>query len=171
MSRREPSARYRHAAVGIGQTLLVWGGKGLEDSSIIERFDVVSTAWRDGRRLQGHLLPTGLHNMAITSDGENGYVFGGRTSSGQRLDRLFAINLLTMDCVLLSPSPESSRPSARSSSAIIYDEGRLVSYGGNTGSGIVSDDLHVFDLEKSMTVVTMSYCCKHQSIMEVEKRK
>ena len=139
--------RLGHAAVALGQTLLVWGGFGVEETSLVERFDVVSTTWRDARRLQGDSLPVGLRYMAVTSDGETGYVFGGKYSGGTS-DMLFAINLTSLECREVVPSP-SYRPGPRSNSAMVYSEGRLVMYGG-TGS---NREVEVIDLNKSETML------------------
>ena len=138
--------RLGHAAVGVGQTLLVWGGLGVEETSLVERFDVVSTTWRDARRLQGDSLPNGLHDMVVTSDGEMGYVFSGHYS-GSCSDKLFAINLTSLECRELVPSAQSSYiPGPRSASAMVYSEGRLVMYGD-------SREVEVFDLNKSETML------------------
>ena len=144
-----PRSRWARAAVGVGQTLLVLGGGGVEETSLVERFDVVSATWRDARRLQRDSLPVGLrNNMAVTSDGETGYVFGGDYSGGTS-DKLFAINLTSLECRELVPSPQSSyRPGPRSASAMVYSEGRLVMYG-----GVSSREVEVFDLNKSETML------------------
>ena len=143
------TSRWGHAAVGVGQTLLVWEGGGVEETSQVERFDVVSTTWRDARRLQGDSLPVGLRYMAVTSDGETGYVFGGFYSGGTS-DKLFAINLTSLECRELVPSPQSSyRPGPRIVSAMVYSEGRLVMYGGSGGNR----EVEVFDLNKSETLL------------------
>ena len=143
------TSRCGHAAVGVGQTLLVWGGDGVEETSLVERFDVVSTTWRDARRLQGDSLPVGLRYMAVTSDGETGYVFGGDYSGG-RSDKLFAINLTSLECRELVPSPQSSySPGPRIVSAMVYSEGRLVMYGGFRSNR----EVEVFDLNKSETML------------------
>ena len=148
MSRRKVSRGY-HAAVGVGQTLLVWGGDGVEETSLVERFDVVSTTWRDARRLQGDSLPVGLRYMAVAFDGETGYMFGGSYSGGTS-DKLFAINLTSLECRELVPSPQSPyRPGPRSNSAMVYSEGRLVKYG-SSGS---NREVEVFDLNESETML------------------
>ena len=146
--------RWGHAAVGVGQTLLVWGGdrNGVEETSLVERFDVVSTTWRDTRRLQGDSFPVGLRYMAVASDGEMGYVFGGDYSGG-RSDKLFAINLTSLECRELVPRPQLVyRPGPGSYSAMVYSEERLVMYGGS-GS---SREVEVFDLDESETMLCSS---------------
>ena len=141
--------RWGDAAVGVGQTLLVWGGDGVEETSLVERFDVVSTTWRDARRLQGDSLPVGLRYMAVTSDGETGYVFGGEYSGGTS-DKLFAINLTSLECRELVPIPQLVyRPGPRRNSAMVYSEGRLVMYGGSGRNR----EVEVFDLNKSETML------------------
>jgi hypothetical protein len=102
-------------------------GGGVE-TGVVEGFDVVSAIWRDPRRLHGDPLPPGLQGMAVTTDGEKGYVFGGYTG-GKRFDLLFSIDPTSLDCRELVPSAgSSSRPGARRDSAIVRHERRLVTW-------------------------------------------
>ena len=110
---------------------------------------MVSTTWRGARRLQGDSLPVGLRSMAVTSDGETGYVFGGSYSGGTS-DKLFAINLTSLECRELVRSPQLSyRPGPRSYNAMVYSEGRLVMYGDPESNR----EVEVFDLNKSETML------------------
>ena len=56
----EPFARCNHGAIGFGANLFVWagvGGRGSSvPSSVLERFNVVSTCWQDRGR-------EGVHNL------------------------------------------------------------------------------------------------------------
>ena len=150
----EPSARYGHGAVGCGANLFVWGGDGgpgsRVPSSVLERFNVVSTSWQEPRQLRGQSLPDGLHRMAVTSDGEKAYCFGGLVGSyvsGQRRNSLYCLDLSSQVCRVIVPSSES--PSPRCDSAMVHYKGKLVLYGGVTGGGSISDELFVFDLDTS----------------------
>ena len=143
--RREPQARAFHAAAGVGQTMLVWGGEGAETCSV-ERFDVFSAIWQELRQLQGQSLPDGLENTAFASDGERAYVFGG-FASGTRYNKLYAIDLTSLVCTELASSGPS--PSARSSSCMVCVGRRLVVCGGYTDAEDAPNVVQVFDLATS----------------------
>ena len=145
----EPSARYSHAGVGCGGNLFVWGGDGSRGSpvpsSALERFNVVSTSWQEPRQLRGQSLPDGLHRMAVTSDGEKAYFFGGRDGSYKLQNSLYCLDLSSQVCRKMVASES---PSPRDYSAIVHYRRKLVLYGGYTGRSI-SDELFVFDLDSS----------------------
>lgn len=153
--RAEPLARFLHAAVGMGHNMFIWGGHdgGLSifNTSVVERFNVMSTAWQQPRQLHGRSLPEGYRSMAIASDGEKVYMFGGciPTRPGrtqERLNTLYEIDLISLQCKELVPATLVS-PTARSSSRLVHVNKRLVVYGGTTGAAI--DELFVFDLNTS----------------------
>ena len=149
---REPKARFGHAAVVMDNNLLVWGGRGVEDTSTVETFDVSSATWLEPRQLHGDTLPNGLYAMAVTSDKKRAYVFGGYSgSTHQFYNQLFVIDLTSLKCRELVPG-SSSRPSARSGSRMVCYGRKLVMYGGRTGPGVVSDELHIFDLDTGSEV-------------------
>ena len=161
----EPSARRSHAAVGCGGNLFVWAGDGGPGSpvplSVLERFNVVSTSWQEPLQLRGQSLPVGLRGMAVTSDGEKAYCFGGLASplgSGQRQNSLYCLDLSSLVCGKIVPSSES--PSPRDDSAMVHYRRKLVLYGGDTGGGSASDELFVFDLDTSEALIfrMMKYC-------------
>ena len=148
ISSAEPSARYHHTAVGVGSNMFVWGGYGaggsFVSSSIVERFNVQSTKWG---QLRSPSLPDGLCGMAVVSDGERAYCFGGLVFREHQLhNALYALDLSSMRCRELSTGAQS--PTARAYSSIIHYARTLVLYGGVTRSG-VSDELFVFDLDTS----------------------
>ena len=105
---REPQARDGHAAVGVGQTLYVWGGDGGGTSvqaSTVECLDVPSATWQEPRQLRGHPLPHRLHSMAVTTDGERAYSFGGVTGS-DKSNAVYEVNMTSLECrnwLLLAP--------------------------------------------------------------------
>ena len=161
----EPSARRNHAAVGFGANLFVWAGDGGPGSpvpsSVVERFNVVSTSWQEPRQLRGQSLPDGLRRMAVTSDGEKTYCFGGLVGplgSRQSHNSLYCLDLSSLVCRVIVPSSES--PSPRYDSAMVHYRRKLVLYGGYTGGGSVSDELFVFDLDTSEVLIfrIMKYC-------------
>ena len=145
----EPSARHGHAGVGCGGNLFVWAGDGGRGSPVpslvLERFNVVSTSWQEQRQLRGQSLPEGFNSMAVTSDGEKAYFFGGIDESYTRHNSLYCLDLSSLVCRMIVPSSES--PSPRDDSAMVHYRRKLVLYGGNTGG--VSDELFVFDLDTS----------------------
>ena len=154
ISTPEPSARSGHAAVGSGSNMFVWAGAGgggsVVSSSVVERFNVQSTSWQGPRQLRGQSLPDGLCSMAVASDGERAYYFGGYVGGGlQRCNSLYVLDLSSMQCRQMATGGES--PTARSSSAVVHYRRQLVVYGGLTGSGL-SDELFVFDLDTSEAI-------------------
>lgn len=77
----EPSARQRHAALGVGQNMFVWAGESNAppslDASVVERFSVTSTSWEQPTQLLNPALPYSYYAMAVASDGENSYLLRG----------------------------------------------------------------------------------------------
>ena len=155
ISRAEPSARWGHAAVGCGNNMFVWGGNGVGgsvvSSSVVERFNVQSTSWQEPRQLRGQSLPDRLRFMAVASDRETAYYFGGCVGGGnqQRCNSLYVLDLSSMQCRQMATGGES--PTARSLSAMVHYRRQLVVYGGLTGNG-ASDELFVFDLDSSEAI-------------------
>ena len=146
---REPKARAYHAAVVVDNNLLVWGGLDVDETLTVETFDVSSATWLEPRQLHGDTLPNG---MAVTSDKKRAYVFGGDSlSTNQFYNQLFVIDLTSLKCRELVPG-SSSRPSARTGSRMVCYGRKLVMYGGSTGPGAASDDLHIFDLDTGREV-------------------
>ena len=150
MSAAESSSRHLHAAVGLGSNMFVWGGRGgggsLVSSSVVEQFNVPSFSWQAPRQLRGQSLPDGLYGMAVASDGDKAYCFGGFADQGSQLhNALYVVDLSSMQCREIAASTES--PTARVHSAMVYYRRQLVLYGGLTGS--TSDELFVFDLGTS----------------------
>ena len=150
----EPSARYRHAAIATGQTMLVLagdgGGRSSVDSSFVENFNVSLSSWQPQRHLLNQTLPDGYSHMAATSDGENVYMFAGSSGSGQPYNKIFQVDALTLECSELLPATPVC-PTPRTSSTLIYWNRTLVSYGGYAG-GTASNELFVFDLNTSEAV-------------------
>ena len=142
-SGRQPAARSYHAAVGMDQAMLVWGGGGKDvPSSVVDSFDVLSLTWIEQRQLHGDPLPS-LWGMAVASDGKKAYLFGGGSSKGLE-NRVFSVDQTSLECRELIPS-SSVRPGGRSGCPMVFCGGKLVVYGGRTDDGVF-DDLFVFDL-------------------------
>jgi len=156
MATREPLPRAWHAAVGIGSKLYVWGGY-TSGSAIrtkeLESFDVLSLTWKDPQVLHGVNIPDGLHAMAVTSDGETGYSFGGATGSAYPFtfyNDLFQVTPSQHLCHNLqstSSSESDTAPQKADSRAVQYRD-KLVLHGGYTGQKR-TNELHIFDLKKS----------------------
>ena len=157
----EPLARSYHTAVRAGQYLLAWGGKGDQvKPSVVERFDVLSAAWREQQELNGSPLPDGINDMAVASDEEKAYTLGGMAgprNSRQRYHTLYEVDLTSesLECKELVPAPGSAPlPSARSGSMVCVGR-RLIIYGGYTEDGRSNEQrLHVFDLDTSEPIIT-----------------
>lgn len=153
MSLRQPQPRENHAAVGVGKKLFVWAGdcgSSKIQTTTVESFDVSSGTWEQPQRLHGS-LPDGLYGMAVASDGENAYSFGGRSGSHSKYtyyNTLYEINLSTFECNELVPRDLSFAPKKKKGSGMVLFESKLVIHGGYTGQDW-TDDLHVFDIRTS----------------------
>ena len=148
---REPRARYFHAAVGVGQTLHVWGGNDDRTSvqaSTVGCLDVPSATWQEPRQLRGHTFPDRLHAMAVTTDGERAYSFGGQTGSGKS-NAVYEVDMTSLECRELAPASASPVSSKKSGSGMVHYQYKLVVYGGWTSESGTTDELHVFDLNTS----------------------
>lgn len=158
MSAREPRARAWPAAVGVEESLFIWGGYGYPTNiqpTTLEKFNVCSLTWEHPRQLNG-FLPSGLNNSAITGNGDF-YSCGGDTASG-RINTLYKINPCTLLCKELLPNSPSHAPQKQEGSRSVYFNSKIVIYGGYTGLGRIGD-LHVFDLEKG-EYVSLQYNIK-----------
>lgn len=149
MSSRQPQPRWRHASFGIGSKHYLWGGLNGSSAKIlatqIETFDILSAKWEEPQTLQGS-LPVRLWGMAVTTDGENAYLFGGYDGS-TRINNIYEINSRTLQCREIQPAGFSSPP-AISRSRVVYFNEKLVVCGGYTDQGYTYD-LYVFDIKKS----------------------
>ena len=149
MATRQPLPRTRHAAVGIGSKLYVWGGNGGSSkikTTALETFDVTSVQWEQPQLLNGSSMPDGLQAMAVTSDGETAYCCCGWTGS-TRYNTVFEITPSQHLCKELQPTSDA-RPQGTSGSRVVRFQDKLVLYGGHTGQRL-TNELHVFDLKKS----------------------
>ena len=150
MSCRQPQPRDRHAAFGIGQKLYVWAGDSGRPNiptTVIESFDVFSETWQRPQWLRGD-LPTSLWDMAIATDGENAYSFGGWTYKPVGYDqyrKLYKINLSTLQCTELVPGYPSYTPNRTVGAAMVYFDQKLVLYGKWKDQDPTK--IHVFDLK------------------------
>ena len=151
MATREPLPRRSHAAVGIGSKLYVWGGDGSGSTirtTTLEIFDVPSVTWEEPQILQGSDMPDGLADMAVTTEGETSYCFGGRAGP-YTYNTLFQVNPSQHLCQTLQPtSPSHTAPRKTSSSRIVQFNHKLVLHGGFTGQR-QTNELRVFDLTNS----------------------
>ena len=152
--------RRYHAAASVGQKLYVWGGTDYSGServqtTTVESFDVSSESWLQSRQLHGTELPNGLQGVAITLVDESAYTFGGEAfvdSLGKFIyfNKLFEINLFTLQCREIVPEPHSPVPKQLSFSGMVHFNHMLVVHGGCCRYGQErTDDVHVFDLRTS----------------------
>lgn len=157
MAARQPLPRERHAAIGIGSKLYVWGGLSSNPtlrSRGLEVFDVPSISWKEPRLLRGSSIPDRLWDMAVTSDGDTAYFFGGATGSHPNYTRCNTLYRLTPSQHLSQvqeiqhTSPADTTPQKKQGSRIVQHKDKLVLLGGRTGQGR-TNELHVFDLKKS----------------------
>ena len=154
MATREPLPRTYPSAVGIGSKLYVWGG--YNDSSNIkttalEIFDVTSVQWEQPQLLNGSIMPDGLQDMAVTSDGEAAYCCCGRTGSHPNYtyhNKVFEITPSQHLCKELQPTSPSLMPEKTVGSRVVRFQDTIILYGRPTGRRR-TNELHVFDLKKS----------------------
>ena len=156
----EPSARWFHAAIATGNSMLVLagsdgrGGSSIH-SSLVERFNATSTTWNQPHHLLNQALPDGYSRMGVTSDGEKLYMFGGSVG-GRLCNTIYEIDVLSLECRELVPATSATSPTARSSCGLVYWNRRFVVYGGAIAAGTPTDELFVFDLNTSEAVtITM----------------
>ena len=154
MATRQPLPRNKHAAVGIGSKLYVWGGYGGSSeikSTALEIFDVASLKWEEQKALHGCDIPNGLEDMAVTSNGETAYCCCGRTGSYLNYNyynTVFEIAPSQHLCKKLQPTSFSLMPEKISGSRVVRFHDKLILFGGFTGQRR-TNELHVFDLKKS----------------------
>ena len=148
MSSSPPQPRIDPAAVGLGQKLYIWGGCG--DSKFrttsIESFNVSSLTWEQTQNFHGS-PPDGLWNMAVTTDGQNAYTFGGMAVGPTCT--VYEFNLSTKQCRELVPVNPSYAPSKKGACRMVCLNQKLVVYGGASVPGTATDELHVFDIRTS----------------------
>ena len=160
MATRQPLPRARHAAVGIGSKLYVWGGDGGSSkikSTALETFDVTSVQWEQQQLLNGSSMPDGLWGMAVTSDGETAYCCCGRTGSYPNYtyyNTVFEITPSQHLCKELQPTSPSLMPEKKWGSRVVRFQDKLILFGGYTGYRR-TNELHVFDLKKSESELCM----------------
>ena len=152
---KQPHARRSHAAVSEEQNMLIWGGENRDGSlktSTLEIFDVLSVVWQDPQQFRGQPLYDGHRGMAVASDGEKAYMFGGVTGpfgSQTCCNTLYQFDLTSMECTILEPSTTAVSPSAAEGSRMVCANRKLVLYGGFTYANLPSDELFTFDLDTS----------------------
>ena len=152
---KQPHARRSHAAVSEEQNMLIWGGENRDGSlktSTLEIFDVLSVVWQDSQQFRGQPLYDGHRGMAVASDGEKAYMFGGVTGpfgSQTCCNTLYQFDLTSMECTILEPSTTAVSPSAAEGSRMVCANRKLVLYGGFTYANLPSDELFTFDLDTS----------------------
>lgn len=148
MSSRQPQPRDDHAAVGVGQKLFVWGGDGRSPKNqtrTVKIFDVPSMAWQQPENLRGSQVPDKCWDMAIATDGESAYSFGGSTNKDTYFDTVFKVDLSTLLCEKLTTGESSSAPKKAQKGCMVYFNHKLIVHGGYSGEP--TGQLHTFDLK------------------------
>ena len=122
MSFKEPQPRAGHAAVGVDQKLYIWGGNSPSriQTATIDVFDVPSLAWQQPKKLRGSQLPDNMLGMAVATDGESAYSFGGKTDSKTAFNALFKVDLSTLLCTEIGHKISSTAPKKKSFSGMLY---------------------------------------------------
>ena len=134
----EPSARYDHAAVGFGQNMFVcagWNSGSTVPSSIVERFNILSTAWLEPQHLRGQFLCPASSITAAASDGKRAYVLKRHNANSL----LYCLDLSSLRCQEIVPT--NSEFPGYYYSAMIYYRRKLAVCG--------EDKLNVLDLNTS----------------------
>lgn len=148
----QPQPRSSHAAIVVRNKLrlFIWAGLGVDSATIptasIESFHFFSKEWEQPQPLHGS-LPDDLWSMAVTSDGESAYTFGGKTGSAY-VNTLYKVNPTTLCCAQLLPTSESHAPKKTRGSGMVHFNEKLVVHGGWNGQEN-NDELHVFNLKTS----------------------
>ena len=132
----ETSARYDHAAVGFGQNMFVsagWNSGSTVPSSVVEKFNVLSTAWQERRQLRGQSLKLPASSItAVASDGKKAYLLKRHNVNSL----LYCLDLSSLRCREIVPT--NSEFPGYINSAMIYYRRKLAVYG--------EDELTVLDL-------------------------
>ena len=159
MSSREPQPRWLHGAFGVGLKYFLWGGAGSLTirTAEIETFDITSAQWLNPQPLKGS-PPDRLEGMAVTTDGDYAYSFGGW--NGSTSNHIYEINSRTLQCMKIPLASSYSPPEIQYSAIVCFNE-KLVAYRGWTGQG-PTDDLYVFDLRKSECGNSKLYSCQYE---------
>ena len=145
----EPLPRSDHAAVAVDNKLHMWGGfagsveKSRELSKHVEVFDISMELWE--QKPTHGTSPPGLYDTAYTVVGSSLFVFGGYDGVS-RHNTLFKLDLRSFQWEKVQVSNPSSGPQKKE--MVSYGDNQLVIFAGWTGSGIWTDELHVFDLDK-----------------------
>ena len=157
MSTKQPQPRHYHAAFGVGSKHFLWGGDGSPaiQTAQIENFEISSAKWQEPLLLKGS-LPWSLYGMAVTTDGDSAYSFGGYVGA-TRTNSIYEINTRTLECRHVLPTSSYSPPGVAFSSILLYNE-QLVACGGYTAKGL-TNDLYIFDLQKGECGNSKLYSC------------
>ena len=139
------------------------GGSGpAVPSSEMSKFNVPSASWSEKLELCDQLFPENWDRMAVASNEEMAYCFGGNVRRGttQQLRKsLYRINLESLICAEVLPTTAVESPCEREASAMVHCRRKLVLYGGYTGIPMPSDELFAFDLGTSESFIATNFLC------------
>ena len=153
IARAEPSARFDHAAFDFGQNMLMYAGLIISDgtsvvpSSVVESFNVLTTAWQKPQQLRGQSLKIsnmyGRTIMVAVSDGaRKAYLF--TPNNGL----VYCVDLSSLQCQQISTESTTARYDGNFYIAMVCYRQKLVIYGGDNTLA-TSDEAVVFDLDTS----------------------
>jgi len=96
-------------------------------------FDLSSETWNESLKLRGS-LPAGLQDVAVTTDGECAYSFGGIADSkcDSFLDTLYRVQFSTLECTEVPQKNCTHAPVMRCGCGVVFFNHKLVVYGGWT---------------------------------------
>ena len=167
----EPPARSRHFAAPLRESLYIWGGESNRNDNLkvdFARFDPLSEQWTKFPIDGNSLTPPGLIDGACTSSDKSFYTYGGFSTSTRSplTGSLFEFNIQSANWTQLSAgNPQHSDcPTMKYGCKMVYYEGKLVLFGGCSGSDTYgrfslvelptyqtgyTNELHLFDLNNS----------------------
>ena len=138
--------------MGVDGKVFLWGGwkDGLISGSVVEVFNLETGRWEQ-RKTTG-TPPRGVLWGAYTTIGSKAYHFGGYDGRSD-YNSLHSLDLSTMQWVTLQPRNPSQGPSRKSFCGMVaHGDNELVVYGGYTGDGNYTDELHVYNLREGQFI-------------------
>ena len=151
-TRYEPPPRIGHAAVSIGNRLLLWGGYAGSDKSskklarAVEQFDILTEIWE--KKTTFGTPPLGLWDTGCASIGASLYNIGGFDGTSQ-YKSLHELNTVSWEWKKLVAKNPSSAPMKKYGGGMVaLDEENLLILAGRSGRCIsdYTNELHVFNI-------------------------
>ncbi len=149
MSSSEPSPRKYFFSVSRHSSVYLWGGQvdsrvlG-DDLDYLHEFNSATTTWTR-HQLQGR-HPPGLYEGGCARIDDCLYFYGGWHKRMQRTGSLYQLNLTNWTWQEMSPPEASGSPGVKCGCRMIDYKSSLLVHGGRNQHGILTNDLHMFDL-------------------------